>query len=145
MGFAVMHVAAGHNDGKKLADRRRQYLLHLVPGCPCHQGQVKFVFMQFFEKGAGTVNEPRPDDFFEIGLLFSQDSMGLPAIDRPTVLGEELMDAVYAWLAFPGINIIMGYPQAHFLQNGPPRAIMIRHGVGNDAIHIKNDGMDFQV
>ena len=138
----MLHVTAGNNDGEKPAQRRWQYPAHFMAGRPCYQRQTEIIFMQLFQECSGTNDKSQTGDPFEIDLFFFQYFVSLAVVERLTVLRGEFPDAVDAALPLAAIYVIVRHRDPYSIENDFPGAEMIRHGVGDNPVHVQDNGMD---
>ena len=99
--------------------------------------------MQLSQECSGTNDKSQTGDPFEIDLFLLQYSMGLAVVDRLAVLRGEFPDAVDAALSLAAIYVIMRHGYPYFIKDDFPGAEMVRHGIGDDPVHIKNDRFCF--
>ena len=100
--------------------------------------------MQLSQECSGTNDKSQTGDPFEIDLFLLQYSMGLAVVDLLAVLRGEFPDAVDAALSLAAIYVIMRHGYPYFIKDDFPGAEMVRHGIGDDPVHIQDDGMDVQ-
>mgnify|MGYP001567480301 CR=1 FL=1 len=116
-----------------------------MAGRPCYQRQTEIIFMQLFQECSGTNDKSQTGDLFEMGLFFFQYFVSLAVVERLAVLRGKFPDAVDAALPLAAIYVIVRHRDPYSVKNDLPGAEMIRHGVGDNPVHIQDDGMDVQL
>ena len=71
--------------------------------------------------------------------------MGLAVAERLAVLRGEFPDAVDAALPLAAIYVIVRHRDPYSVKDDFPGAEMIRHGVGDNPVHVENHGFEFQI
>ena len=99
------------------------------------------VVVDLLHEGNDTGHDRGLGEFVEDATLDIVHTLGLSLVDLPQLLSHDhLPDGVYASGPFGGIGIIGGHPDTELCHRLLPGNGVVRHGVVEYAVHVKEHG-----